>query len=63
LRGRYRWDFRVPGGRGRRKRKETFLPCLGEKGIEQSRKTSGRARVCGLCYRWGAMDVEEKQRK
>lgn len=59
---RYRWDFRVPGGKdGCRVREGAFLWCTGVKGMLQSCKALGTARYSSLRYRWVAKDVEERR--
>lgn len=59
---RYRWDFRVPGGKGGcREREGAFLSCPGVKGILQSCKALGTARASSLLYRRVAKDVEERR--
>lgn len=46
---RYRWDFHVPGGKGRGKvGKGEFLPCLGGRKMEQPCEVLGEAGACGM---------------
>ena len=50
----------LPGARRKREtrdRERIFLPCFGGRRTQQSCEILGRARACGLGYRWLAKDV------